>query len=140
MSIQRGSNVMCRLGLFRFHFQIALRFAFISNYLFIKRILFFFFYLDIFSYSSTDELTKMTKDWSGYQGNSLKDPIKCHAYISDEFCLRVNTLPSYTYINRQVTLFLMFLVISFSSDSDSDSSFFFSSEMTKYYRLLFVLL
>ena len=52
----------------------------------------------------------MTKEWSGYQGNCLKDPIKCYAYVSEEFCLRVNTIPSYTFMNRQVWFSFIFLV------------------------------
>ena len=42
--------------------------------------------------------------WSGYQGRCLKDKIKCHAYTTENFCLRVNTLPTYSHINRQVFL------------------------------------
>lgn len=57
---------------------------------------------DIFSYTEKDELIEYCKEWSGYQYHCLKEPIKCHAYLTDDFCLRVNTLPSYAYINRQI--------------------------------------
>ena len=60
---------------------------------------------DIFSYLNEDELINMTKSWSGYQGNCLKDPIKCYGFVTNDFCLRANTLPSYLYINRQVMFF-----------------------------------
>jgi len=56
---------------------------------------------DIFSYCVADELTDYLRDWSGYNGRCLKDQIKCHCFVADGFCLRVNTLPAYTHINRE---------------------------------------
>ncbi|XP_057300088.1 translation initiation factor eIF-2B subunit gamma-like [Hydractinia symbiolongicarpus] len=57
---------------------------------------------DIYSYCCLDELTTYAREWSGYQGNCLKDTIKCHAYVTDGFSLRVNTLPAYTHMNKQI--------------------------------------
>jgi len=62
--------------------------------------------LDIFSYSMPDELTCYLQDWSSYAGRCLKDQIKCHGFISDDqFCLRVNTLPAYVHMNREIGKF-----------------------------------
>jgi len=60
---------------------------------------------DIFSYCEVSEVSKYLQEWSGYDGRCLNDKIKCHAFISEGFCLRVNTLPTYAHINRQITKF-----------------------------------
>lgn len=57
---------------------------------------------DIFTYVEREESIKYGNEWSGYKHTCLKDSIQCHAFHTDAFCLRVNTLPSYTYINRQI--------------------------------------
>lgn len=59
-------------------------------------------YKDIFSFCVGNEISNYMKDWSGYDGRCLEDQIKCHCYVSDDFCLRVNTLPAYTYMNREI--------------------------------------
>ena len=59
-------------------------------------------YIDIFTYMAIEESLKYASEWSGYKNMCLNDQIQCHAFHTDAFCLRVNTLTSYTYINRQV--------------------------------------
>jgi len=56
---------------------------------------------DIYSYCVDDEMAKYMREWSGYKGKCLRDQIKCHCIIADGFCLRVNTLPAYTHINKE---------------------------------------
>jgi len=58
---------------------------------------------DIFNYAYEDDLTQTARHWSSYpHGEDKGNVIRCHALISNQFCLRVNTLPSYTYINKQI--------------------------------------
>ena len=57
---------------------------------------------DIHSYCVDDELTTYLREWSGYKGRSMEDRIKCHCIIADGFCLRVNTLPAYTHMNKEL--------------------------------------
>jgi len=57
---------------------------------------------DIYSYCVDDELTTYMREWSGYKGRSLQDSIKCHCIVADGFCLRVNTLPAYTHMNKEM--------------------------------------
>lgn len=56
----------------------------------------------MFTYMAREESLKYASEWSGYKNMCLNDQIQCHAFHTDAFCLRVNTLTSYTYINRQV--------------------------------------
>ncbi|XP_047123195.1 translation initiation factor eIF2B subunit gamma isoform X1 [Hydra vulgaris] len=58
---------------------------------------------DIHSFLPSSKESKYITEYSSYQGSCLKDSIKCHVYVSDSFCLRVNTIPSYIFMNRQLS-------------------------------------
>ena len=59
---------------------------------------------DIFDFSTTDTLSEMSFPWSSYGMRSEDNSIKCHAYVADtSYCVRVNNLPAFTHLNRQVS-------------------------------------
>lgn len=57
---------------------------------------------DIFNFVVMDDLSMLIQEWSGYSTNKMDNEIKCHAHISDSFCLRINNLPAYSYVNKQI--------------------------------------
>eukprot|EP00112_Aurelia_sp_Birch-Aquarium-sp1_P015881 Seg3555.2 transcript_id=Seg3555.2/GoldUCD/mRNA.D3Y31 product="Translation initiation factor eIF-2B subunit gamma" protein_id=Seg3555.2/GoldUCD/D3Y31 len=66
---------------------------------------------DLFSFALEDDLTSTTRHWSLHpdiNGNSdSHNVIRCHGYTTDgNLCLRINNLPAYIHINREITKLL----------------------------------
>lgn len=66
---------------------------------------------DLFSFVHVDDLTSLTKDLSIYRDNGKAmqsgNHLRCHGYVNDgSLCIRINNLPAYTHINREITKLL----------------------------------
>ncbi|XP_065069991.1 translation initiation factor eIF2B subunit gamma-like isoform X1 [Rhopilema esculentum] len=66
---------------------------------------------DIFSFAREDDVRSSVRLWSvhGDSGNSSEcsGVIRCHGYVADDnLTVRINDLPAYTHINREITKLL----------------------------------
>ena len=70
---------------------------------------------ELMNFATEDDVRSSVRGWSVNCGAdkrlASKNLIRCHAYVTEgNTCIRVNTLPAYTYINREVILLFMHIV------------------------------
>jgi len=63
---------------------------------------------ELIDYVNEDDVRSSVRDWSvnwdADKRLASKNLIRCHAYVTEgTTCIRVNNLPAYTYINREIT-------------------------------------
>ena len=78
---------------------------------------FLYLIIDLINFVIEDDVRSSVRDWSvnceADKRLAAKNLIRCHAYVTEgSTCIRVNNLPAYTYINREVSeLFCAYITI-----------------------------